>query len=84
MLGERYQMKFDEDKKVIKTCCGACCSVLLLVLIAIYAVQKILFLILKDEVKVFTTESQLYFADSEPFVYADGLNIAVGLTSYDG
>ena len=84
LLGERYQMKFDGDKKVIRTACGACCTVLLLVLIAIFAVQKFLFLVLKNEVTVFTAESKLHFADSEPFVYADGLNVAVGLTSYDG
>lgn len=84
LLGERYWMKFDNNKTIVKTTCGACCSIFLLAAIIVFAVEKFLTMIQYKGVSVLTTESRLHFADSDAFDYAHGLNIAVGFTGYDG
>ena len=84
MLSERYSMKLDGDRRKVSTFCGACCSLVLLILIALFAIEKFIVLLHKKDVTVINSESSLYFADSDPFDYEHGLNVAVAFTGYDG
>ena len=75
-------MKLEGDDS-LKSYLGTMCSVLMMMITAVYAYMKLVILIHKKDTNILSVTSDLYFTDDDVFRYSDGLNIAVAFTAYD-
>ena len=64
-------MSMDKGKSSIGTPCGAMCSLFMLVVILLYALQKTTILISKNDTNLQKTRLENYFDFSEPMTGAD-------------
>lgn len=62
---------------------GAFCSLVLTIILIVYAYLKIDVLIEKKDVDIMRTVNDYHFADDEVFGYEEGFNVAVALTAWD-
>ncbi len=77
-------MKLDNDgNKDLKSIMGAICSIMLTILVCIYAYQKMDVFLKKKDVDILSTTNGLFYSDEDTFSYKNGLNVAVAFTAYD-
>ena len=62
---------------------GGICSILLTLLVCIYAYQKLDVFLSKKDVDILSTTNDLFYSDEDIFSYKNGLNVAVAFTAYD-
>ena len=67
----------------IKTKMCASCTLIWVIIILVYAMQKIDTLIGKKEVSILSSKKELYFSETDRFTFGHGLNFAVGYTGFD-
>ena len=81
-FGKGFALKMDGGVGSLKTYMGLCCTIVWVVIILVFAAQKLDILINKKQVSVLGSKKLSFFSD-EGFSYKEGLNIAVAYTAYD-
>ena len=76
-------MKLDGGQSHLKSWMGSLCTLIILIVVIAYSVQKMDVLINKKDVNVLSTIHKLYFDEDYTFCYENGLNLAVAFTAYD-
>ena len=82
-FGEGFHMKLDEGTSVVQTKLGACYTLIVIFLVAAYAMQKTEILINRKDIDVLSTVNDSHYNEDFVFKYEDGFNLAVALTAYD-
>ena len=72
-------MRIEEGKDVLPTKMGALCSILLIVILIMYAGYKISILEGKKSIDIVQAVQENYFDETHVFSHEQGLNIAVGV-----
>ena len=82
-FGEGFSMNLDRGKSELHSCAGLISSILLGIIVIMYAYLKTDVLINNKDVNLLQSINQYFYSDEDIFSYKNGLNIAVALTSYD-
>ena len=69
MFGQEYQMKIDGGDDQLKTGLGTICSVILLIITAVYAYQKLLIMLHRKDTNILSASKDLFFTDEDNFSY---------------
>ena len=76
-------MKLDSGRAILPSFCGLFSTIVMLIVITLYAYQKYDVLRHRKDVNVLSTVNKLFFPDDESFTFDNGLNIAVAFSAYD-
>ena len=76
-------MKIDGQSDRLSSWMGAICSLLILLVIAIYAYMKLNTLMLRSDMDIVQILHDTYYDYDYEFSYKNGFNIAAAFTSYD-
>ena len=83
LFSESFNLRIDDGDDSIKSGFGTCCSILLLLVTALYAGLKMKVLEARNDVNILTATKDLHFTDDDVFSYEEhGLNMAIAFTSY--
>ena len=83
ILGERFSLRLDQRKFLLRSICGACCSLVFMVTVLAYSVWKVSIMVQRKDTTIITTESVLHFGEDDYFDSKRGFNVAVGFTAFD-
>ena len=76
-------MKLDDGEQKVNSIMGSICSLILALVIGLYAYQKMDVLISKKDVDVALSISEDHYTPDDVFNHDNGLSIAVAFTAYD-
>ena len=76
-------MKLEGGTHVVQSYTGSVCSILLVLITSVYAIQKILVLYEKKDVDVVLTAVDSFYDMNFVFNYSNGFNVAVAFTGYN-
>ena len=82
-FGRGFGFKMDAGVGQIRTKMGTCCTLIWVIIILVYAMQKLDTLIFKKQISILSSKKELYFSETDRFTYDQGLNFAVGYTAFD-
>ena len=82
-FGRPFGLKMDTGKGQVKSFMGTLCTLTWIIIMVVFALQKIDTLIGKKSIRILSSVKDLYFKDDNEFDYSLGLNIAVAFTPYD-
>lgn len=82
-FGKRFSMIIDKSTSVQQTTMGALCSLMMLIIVTAYFVQKCEVWYSKKDVDLLSATETGFFNSSYVFDHEQGLNFAVALTAYD-
>ena len=83
MFGEAHAMKLDGRTQFVRSYAGSLCSILILLVTALYGFQKLVVLIEKKDVSVLSTTLDSFYDENFVFAYEDGFNVAVAFTGFN-
>ena len=76
-------MKIDKGHSIMTTSVGSIFSIILIIIVGMYAFQKTNIMIRKTDDYVMTSTQDSFFDLDYRFGYEQGFNIAVAFTAYD-
>ncbi len=79
LLGEKYSISISSEKQTINSGLGAICSLLIFVVVSLFAYQKAEILIYNKEMRLVEINMKNHFDGSEVFTAQDGLALAFGV-----
>ena len=82
-FGENFNMKLDKQNATLKTSVGSLVSILVFIIVTVYAYIKCDVWIEKKDVDIMATELADYLPYDYKFDYDQGLNLAIAFTSFD-
>ena len=77
-------MKLDAGVEALPSKAGFIFSLILLIVVTGYAVQKTDILINRKDIDIMSVIKKDYYSEDEQFQHSQGLEFAVALTAYDG
>ena len=83
-FGQSFRMKLDEGHDAKNSFLGGVCSLILLIVIIVYAYQKADVLIYKKDVDILSTTNEAFFDADHIFDATKGFAFAAAFTAYDG
>ena len=76
-------MKLDGSKDSLNSLMGTLCTLVLLVVLAMYTYLKGDTLIKRKDVDILSTVKDMHYSPEDEFSYKNGFNFAVAFTAYD-
>ena len=76
-------MKLEGGSHIVQSYAGSLCTILILCISGLYAVQKLFVLIEKKDVDVLSTTLDSFYDENFVFSYDNGFNVAVAFTGYN-
>ena len=84
MFSESFNLRIEDGDDSIKSGFGTVCSLLLLIVTALYAGLKMKVLEARNDVNILSATKDLYFTDDDVFSYDEHrLNWAIAFTGYN-
>ena len=77
-------MRIENSDSSIKSVCGTFCSLIVLAVTLMYAIQKLKVLDSRTDIRIRTAVKDLYFSDEDQFSFNEHkFNVAVAFTAYN-